>query len=535
MTGLSHVRTIGVVELRRRARVLRGNAAQLVAIAFVALFAVPMLSFGVFGLYLLGTAIAAGEVTAPVVYARQALAYAWAFVVGFAGYRAYATSLRPDNLDGLLTTVSHRELLGGLLFAEAVLWGVPAGLFLTLGALAFATGAGSLLVVPLALVTGGAVLATGVAGGFLLALAVRNTGVRSRLLTRLRTVLLGLLGVAYFGLLVTQSFGTVLAPLYHLLEPTPVAWYGDLLFLGTVSGASVARAVGALLASGAFLAVCWVALPRFAAWLWYADGVHVERESTTAVPSGRSSLEAVLPRPVAGVVLADWQRTRRAPITVSFALYPLFLLVGPVTDAVREGSVGGSFPLWVLLSGAWIVGALFALNVLGREGSVLPATLLGARPGRALVWGHVAAAALVGVPLTVLATVALALAGPQDLPAVATLGASALVLTACAGPLAAGVGAAFPRFEAVRISRSRRAVVPSLLAFTGYSIAFGVVALPAILSHSSMVGHAMASWLDTSMATVAAAGTLLTALLAVPTAALSASYAVRAVETFRFE
>jgi hypothetical protein len=235
------------------------------------------------------------------------------------------------------------------------------------------------------------------------------------------------------------------------------------------------------------------------------------------------------------VAAVDYRRGRRAPITLSYVLYPLFVLFGPVTSAVQTGTIGGDLPLLAVLCGAWMTGALFTLNVVGNEGAVLPATLLGADPGRSLVGGHVAAAALLGVPLTVAATAVLAVASPYGPAAVVTLAASALVLAGSAGPVATGVGAAFPRFEAVRMSRSTRAIVPSLLAFTVYSIAVVVIALPALLGHTGMVGHAVASWLGTSQAVVAIAGTLATAVLAVAAGLLSASYAVRSVDSFHFE
>lgn len=536
MTDLRHVSTIGRTELRRRWRVVRENPAQLVAIAFMALFALPMVAIVGFGGFLFGRSISDGAATTTVTLTRTGLVYLWLLAVGFGGLRAYSTALRPDHLDGLLTTVSHRELICGLLFAEAVVVGVPTLLLAGLGGVSFAVGAGSPIAAPLTVATVLCVLSTALLVGFLLAIVVRNMGVRSKLLTRLRTLLFVLLGVAYFWLVFTESFDTVLAPLYRLLEPTPVGWFGDLLLVGTVPGASLGRSIGTVLASGGLLLVGSAAIARLAALLWYADGVHIEHE---AAPTNGSTLDtrlgAVLPQPIAGVVAVDYRRARRAPVSLSFVLYPLFLLVNPIMTTVQTGSVDGALPLWIVLCGAWITGAVFPLNVVATEGAVLPATLLGSDPGRALVGGHVVAAALVGVPVTVLATAGLAVASPRPLPAVATLSASALVLAAAAGPIASGIGAAFPRFQAVRLSRSTRAIVPSMVAFAIFSTVIVIVALSALVGHSGIVGHAFESWFGIAQPTVALAGTLLTTVLAVPTGALSALYAVRAVDSFRFE
>jgi hypothetical protein len=538
MIAPRHAKTIGLIELRRRWRSLRGNAAQLLALAFAGLFGLLFVAVVLFGAFFFGVGVRSGGIEAPIELARSGLVYVWISLAAFGGYRAYTTALRPDRLDGLLTTVSHRELLGGLVFAEAVLWGVPGSALVGLCALLFALGTGSPIAAPLAFLTVGFVAATALTVGWLGALSVRNTGVRSKLLTRLRTALLAAIGLGYFWLLLTQSFDTVLEPLYSVLEPTPLGWYGDLLLVGTVEGASPVRAGGAVLVSAGVLLASAVALSRLAAWLWYADGVSIEHgdAASASASSGKGSrLDAFLPRPVVGVLLRDWTRARRAPIALSFVVYPAFVLFRPVMTTVRTGTVGWSFPTLVVLSGAWVTGALFSLNVLGNEGAALPATLLADEPGRWLVVGHAVAAGIVGVPATVAATVALAVAGPHPFVSVLTLASSALVLTLCAGPIASGIGVAFPRFEEVSVSRSTEAIVPSLLAFVVYSAVLGIVALPTLLGHSAIVGHALASWFDLARATVGLAGTALSGGLGIGVGIVSARYAIRSVGEFRFE
>lgn len=529
-----HIVTIGRLELSRRWRVLKENPAQLLGIAISALFFVPLGIGGVVGAYLFGAAVASGDIETPLRWTQLGFVYAWLFIAGFGGYRAYATTLRPDRLDGYLTTVSHRELLGGLLLAEATVWGVPAIVLGGVGSFLFAVGTGSILSAPALFLTVCAAVATALTTGVLLSLVVRNTGVRSRLLTRLRPVLFGLFGLAYFGVIFTQSYASVFQPLYHLLEPTPVGWYGDLALVGSASTASVVRGGGTLLVSCVFLLANAAILPRLAAGLWYADGVHIEHEVDHSSSAGASRLSAVLPQPVFGVAMADWKRARRAPITLSFAAYPLVLLINPVISAIQSGTIGRILPLLLVLFGPWIAGALFTLNVVGNEGAVLPSTLLSPTPGRALVAGHIVAGAVLVVPVTVAVTAGLGLASPHSTAAVATLAASTLVLGASAGPIATGIGAMFPRFEAVSVSRSTEAIVPSTLAFGVYSVVLLVVAVPTLAGHSSIIGDAIAS-VGPSRSIVRIAGTLASSMLAIAGGLLSSAYAVRSVERFHFD
>jgi hypothetical protein len=203
--------------------------------------------------------------------------------------------------------------------------------------------------------------------------------------------------------------------------------------------------------------------------------------------------------------------------------------------AIQTGSISRSFPTLVVLSGAWITGALFSLNVLGNEGAVLPATLLADNSGRRLVIGHSVAGVLIGGPLTVVATVALGIASPHSPMSVITLTASALVLTLCAGAIASTVGVVFPRFEEVSISRSTKAIVPSILAFVVYSIVLVLVALPTLIGHSVTITHAIDSWLDIPQPTLRLAGTVLSGILGSGFGVVSAVYAVRSVDAFRFD
>ena len=537
MTRAKRPRLIARTEFRRRWRTMKGNPMQLLALAFAAVMLLPFSVGGVFGAYLAGGFVAGNEAEPLIEWTRMGFVYGWIFVVGFGGYRAYAVALRPDNLDGLLTTVSHRDVIAGLVLTEFVLW---SAFFLTVGsaaAVAFAVGAGSLLTIPALLLTLCLLLATGIPAGFILALGVRNAGVRSRLLSRLRTLFLLLFGIGYFALIFTNAFASVLEPIYRVLAPTPIDWFGDLAALGLGVGASPLRAIGAVGFTGAFVVVAIASLYRLSEWHWYADGVHIthEAERSDDGSSRLNGLSNVLSQPVFGVVAVDWKRARRSPISLSFALYPLIVLASPIVTAVQTGEIGTGLPLWILLSGTWVAGSLFALNVVGQEGAALPVTLLSEAPERSLVIGHVLSGALLIAPVTVAATVIAGILSPHSVPVVASLGVSALVLSAVSGAIGTGIGVGFPRFEAVSVSRSTKAIVPSAFAFAIYSVAVFVVALPTIVAHSGITGHALASVLSVSRLVIGLSGTLVSAVFACLVGIVSMYVARDRVRDYRLE
>ena len=533
---LTTVRTIALMDVRRRWRVLKGNEMQLLALGLGIIFAVLFSVLGLAGLHTLGSLVAAGAVEDPVLASRTVAVYVWVFCAGFSAYLVYMRGLKPDNIDGLLTTVSHRDVIGGLVLSEGIVWGVPTVVYALLGSIAFGAGVRSPLAIPSVFVTLCALVGVGILSGYVIALAIKNTGVRSELLTRLRTLLFVVLGLVYLWALLMQSFGTVLDPIHRLLHPTPLSWYGDLALLGLGVDVSLVRALGALAVTGAAIPLGLAVLSRLAAWYWYVDPVHIDRGTVaTDGPKLVSRLTTPFPEPVRGVVHVDWIRARRAPITLSFVLYPLFVLINPVMTTIETGTVSSSFPLWVLVCGAWITGSLFTLNVLGNEGAVLPVTALGTTSGRSLVYGHVLAGAMIGIPLTVGVTTVLALVSPLPVSSVATLGLAALVVAGCAGPVATGIGTVFPRFDTVRISRSREAVVPSFVGFVVYSAAISGIALPSILLHTDFFTVLITGMFDASPLTIALVGILVSGVLGTIAGTLSVRWAVDRVESFSFD
>jgi len=450
---------------------------------------------------------------------RVAFVYGWIFVVGFGGYRAYAVALRPDNLDGLLTAVSHRDLISGLLLTELALW---SAFFLTVGS---AHGRSRSPSVPAHYSRSPPCCSHCVSylrpgsAGFIIALRVRNAGVRSRLLSRLRTLFLVLLGIGYFALIFTNAFASALEPIYQVLSPTPIDWFGDLAALGLGVGASPFRAIGAVGFTGVFVVVAVVSLYRLSDFQGGSGTLmaftSLTRSSDRTIRSSRfNGLSRILSQPVFGVVVADWKRARRSPISLSFALYPLIVLAGPIVTAVQTGRIGTGLPLWVLLTGTWVAGSLFALNVVG-QGAALPVTLLSGPRGAH--WSPDTSSLVPsGSPITVAATVTAGILSPHSVPVVASLGgiSARLVSPAVSGAIGTGIGVGLPRFGLSASLEITKAIVPSAFAFAIYSVAVLIVALPAVIAHSGIAGHALASAVGVNRFVIGLSGTLVSAVFA---------------------
>lgn len=485
-----------------------------------------------FGAYIAGHMLPGGFET-PVANVRRLSVSLWLGAAVFGGIRGYASLSDPDRRDWLLTTVSYRQLLAGVVLAELLVYGLPVITVATAAAVLFAAGIGSPIGAVAVLVASGLLLSTGFLTGVTVILLFKNGGVRSRLLKRLRTAM----GVVVFGVymvvVLTESVSAVLDPLYWLLMPTPIGWIGELVLVSGDVDVSPMRAGVAVVVGLVALAISVPVVLGLTAWLWYADGI--ETVATETASTDARWLSRYLPQPLVGVVLVDWTRGRRAPISLGYAVYPLFLLLTPIVETIETGTVGTLLPLAVAFCGAWITGALFTLNIIGNEGSVLPSTLLSPSPGRAIVGGHIAAGALLGVPIAGGVVAVLGVLSPFSWMFVATLTVGTLVVTTASGAIASGIGAALPRYEAVSVTRSRTAIVPSTFAFVSYSVAIVIVSFPLVGGHSRTLSNLIESTLGIPPLVVALTGVVVTATLAASFSLVSVIYAVRQVERHQFD
>lgn len=524
---------IARTELRRRWRaLLGGNPLQLVAFAFVALFALIFGGGAVFGAYFLGAAVRSGELAGYLGLARYAFAALWAGVFGLYAFRTVSRGGRIDRSDGLLTTVPHRDVLGGLVLSEYAAFIVAVAVAGLLIAASFALGAASPATALLGAVALWAGVTTAFVAGFLLALVLKGVLVRSEFVARYRLALGALAFAAYMGLILTGSFETVVGPVVALFRASPAAWYADLALLAVAPGASAVRAAAVAAATIPAVLVLIAAAVRAAEWFWYADPARATARTASHASAESGWFDRTVGGQVAWIARTSWLRARRAPIKLVYVAYPLFGLVGELTNTVQSGEVGAFLPVVLAFYGAAATGALFTLNPLGDEGAVLPVTITSTVDGRRFVRGRMLAGVAVGTPATVLVALAVGALSPLPPSRVALVAVVAAVLGVASTGIAAGVGALFPRFSAAKVTRSREAVVPSLVAFGVYSILLGLVALPGLVAAVPLVAETAADLAGTSATAVVAVGSGLTLLIAAIGGFVGARYAAGAFDRF---
>ncbi|MFC6837646.1 hypothetical protein [Halomarina ordinaria] len=533
MSATRHVRLVARHEVVRRWRAVRGNTRQALAIGASILFGALFFAVAVFGAYAFGGAMARGEVTPPLDLLRLAAAAVFAFAVFLTTIRAVQTSTAPPGLDGLLTTLPHREVIAALALVEVGFALLFPGSAVALVALAFAVGAGAPATAALLTVAVVGLVTVGALTGVTLGLAVRVLVARSALLSRLRTPVAVGLFLAYFAVITSQQAGSAFAPVLRAVGATPLGWFADLGLYGLSPDASAVRAAGALGATAVAVPLVGAAASALAGRLWYDDPVQPEG-ADEAQASGMGDVTFV-PRPMARVVRKSWLRAKRNPMRLQYVAYPLFFLWAPLADVVRTGTVPPGLAALVAFYGAWATGSAFSLNPVGDEGPVLPVTLTTPVTGRTFVGGVCLAGVLVGVPLTALAAVGLALAAGLEPAALAAVGVSAVVLPLAATGIAAGVGSVFPRLQTVRLGRNRQAVVPSLFAFALYSLVLGVAGLPASVVGAPGVLGVLSELVGLPQTTALVGGLALTVVLAGVAAAVGVRVAVTRFEGYTYD
>ena len=547
MTTLPSVRNAILVartEMRRSWRKLRANPGRLALLALAMVFPALIVVAAPFGAYFFGSALRGDGLSIPL---RPIRGFATFFVLlGVVGncYRVLQQSGDLDEREGLLTTIPARDAAAGVLLAECgrlLVIGVVPVVGVVVG---FALGARSPLS---AVVFPGAalgLLVLGVTAGFALGIAMKLGFARSRFLASHKAAIGAVAFLVYMAVILFPQFAGVTGrtfDLYALLGAVPTGWLADLALLGAPgANASPARAT---LAAGMIL----VGVPTFTGFsiklagrYWYADAVQPDDDpggtdaaATTPTEGGVLAVfEGIVSRPTLAVARKTWLRARRAPITLSYVLYPAFAFVVPLQNAVRTGVIPPTLPALVAIYGAWMTGAAFTLNPIGDEAATLPVTLTASASGARLVRGKVLPGIAIGVPATAIATAITGVLSPLGPVSIAGLVVAAVACGVGGAALAAGVGAVFPRFGSVNVTGNREAVVPSLTAFVVFSIGLFVLALPGLVAGVPAVASGLATAFDVSRAVVTAAGSLLTGLLLGVAGWIASRYAVRTIDSY---
>lgn len=445
---------------------------------------VQMLAFGLFALVFMGVPTVAGSYFAykfggelattdlPLLdFARGGLAVWWLMITVMLTSRVVGKTGRIDQEAGMLTTVPARDVVGGLLGAEfarvASIAAIPIVTITTALSIALGTPL-PLVTVVLALL---GLLATALFTGHILGLLIKLALERSEVLAQYKSVLAVLAFVAYMAVVMSNTLGTVMTSLSGMLQNAPTAWFGDLLVFG-IPGASppLARVVGAIGLVAVGLPVLFVFDVRLATRLWYGDRVQPENKQYESSESNADFLEGIASRPTRSVVANVWRRTKRSPIRLLYVVYPVFLVTGPIQEAIQVGYVTRTLPVVISLYGAWAIGGA-TLNPLGDEGAMLPVTLTSSIRGKEFVVGHVLSVTIVGLPIVVFATALTGFLSPLESARWLSLTALSVLLGLAGAVVAIGIGTTFPRFGEVNVTKSRTAVVPSKTAFATYSLA----------------------------------------------------------------
>ncbi|GGL56309.1 hypothetical protein [Halocalculus aciditolerans] len=529
----SHALAIGRFETVRRFRVVTGSALQLVALAVGALFLVGVAFGAAAGAYVVGGQLAAGAVSNAATYATWTASGIVLGLGGLTGFRIVGEQGEIDHEAGMLTTVPYRDVVGGILVAELVgvaVYLTPLALLVGGG---LAVGSGSLLAgvcVPLAV---GVLAVFAVTAGHAVGYVLRAGIARSPFFAAHKSKLAVGVFLAYMYFVTVYQDFSVFRPLLDAVGGTPVGWVG-LAPLAALGTASPLLAVAGFAAVAAVTPVCLRAAVAAAGDAWYTETVASTRASgeheETSVAGGR--LASAVGGPSAWVARIALTRAYRRPIKVVFVLYPSFALVTPLADIAQTGEVPGALPVVIAVYGAWAAGAGFALNPLGDDGAMLPVTLTSGLSGRAYVRGLVTAAVLAGAGVVLPAALVLGVLVPLTPTQLLTLAAATLALLVGGSMLATGVGCAFPRFDAVRISRSRRVVAPSLIAFAVYSLVLFIVSLPGLATQSTLVASGIGNAVGLSAESVQVFGALVTAGFVGVAGYVSYRSAVDAVDSY---
>lgn len=476
---LRHAATLAEIDLRRNVRkAIESRSSIAVFVLLVLLF----VGVGGYGGYRFGRDLGFGaDLPLPwptLDIVRGVFALLWALLAVIVAIRVVGTRGDLANDIGVLSIVPTREAAAGQVLSETVLaltYLLPPFVAVSVG-YGVATGEWGLL--PTAALAAVGVVAAAVAVAFPIGLAFRHVVTRIGFVARHRTLLFVVVFLAYIVLVSSGAFGNVVAAVFEPMQAAPTGWFADVLLLGTAEiDVDPLRAVAALVGAPLLLIVGIAATTRVADRHWFADPVLTGEEDgdPTTVREDRfrpieDTLAAVLGRPGAAVTVLAWKRASRAPMKLLYAAYPLLFTVGFIAEIVQTGTIPAPAPAAAVGFVAWAGAVVFTLNPLGDQGAALPTTVLSRVDGRTFVAAHIVAGALLVAPLGAVVVGALAVASPlsMDLAVVVTVAAPVSVLLGSG--VAVGLGMAFPRYEAVNVTGSTKAVVPSLLAFLLFSV-----------------------------------------------------------------
>lgn len=396
----------------------------------------------------------------------------------------------------LLSTVSTRALVVGLLIKDIAQYLISIGLLLVLAVVPFALGLGSpilsvvvvLAFIPLVAAT----LLVGYVLGFLVRLGIRKLPVSSSTKRVFEAGLgaVGILAAAGIGAVGSDASESLLNAVPEGPPAIPLGWYADLFFLGTPLQPSLSPMTGfAALGVLAAIPVAFEGLVRLAPQFWYAETRSSTAASSTdelgtadgeTTRTGREA-EGVFQFRTVRIAHRFWLRAMRAPDRFVYLMYYVILLGVLATPLIADpGLAPVLLPAAMILLGIWLAGSVFCLNPLGEEGSMLQELTLTPTPAATFVHARLLVGIALGAPIAVAGVVLLALgtdAGVVSLQQAVAGGILAIILTVVSAAFALGIGSFLPRSDTVRLFDSVEAPAPSTMAFAIHTVVTSLLAL----------------------------------------------------------
>lgn len=499
-TDAKHGLRIGRMEVVRSVRSVRDNRRQLGGLAISGLFFVGLTLFALPATYGFGVSLRTQSQPGLVAAVTQQMTLV---VAGFLVLFALRTAERIHRIDHeslILTTVTPRATLIGLLIAEVGRLFAFLGAPIVVAYLAFVLGVQSpltALVIPLVLLP---VIASTAVFGYICGLGLNYVGRELPLPTRAKTILWPVLFVVFFvasqvapQLVLEGVISLPLGSIRELLSASPLTAYGELLFVGTPAQPSIHPLAG-VVAVGFLtsIPVGFSAAARVARRLWFGDAQGSAGSSTPETTSGPEGFARSRTSPplrwaqsgrIAWLLLVCVSRSPRRLVHLTFPLIIAGSTIAPLFQTVSLGSVTsqvlqyGPFVLPIL--GALFGGATLCLNPLGDDDEMLPALVLTAVDTRQLVTARLLTALVIGFPFAVVLPLLLSVIGPLSLEEGLFIAIFGLLLALGSGGIGLGLGTLVPRYEASK-TMGIEAVTPSIPVTFAHAFVvaiFGVVGI----------------------------------------------------------
>ncbi|RZN61462.1 hypothetical protein [Methanonatronarchaeum sp. AMET6-2] len=470
-SGLKPGLTIGGLDVRRTVNRYWGMKEA----ATLAVYLIMVLGGGVAGGYagyqfagLLGGGELAGQPITSML--GGVLAVFWVFIVFIMVFRALGERGAPTVVDNLLHVTPLYGVCWGILFSEIVymlMWILLPAVGFGVG---FALGGGG--VVQVLFVPFVAVLfaVSSVAVGYPLGLGLRYLLTRFRFVVKYKVPLIIGVFFLYILLVVLGLLENIAVMLFEPVQSTPMAWYADLLLIGVGGlGISVLNGFLVLLFSLLLLPLSVFATRFVGGKNWFSDPVLVDEKHGEEVVQDLDSylepgvLSGLLGRRLESLMVNVVRQAIRKPIKSIYAAFPILILVPLFVD------MPANLPFVVLFVVVWAAGSLFCLNILGDQGSFLPTLLLSGVKGRELVWAHLLPTLIIGIPVGVVLVFLTGYWVGVELAELGILLVITVLLMVLGGFMSVWLGTVFPRFDSIKITKSMRVVLPSKMAYIGFT------------------------------------------------------------------